>query len=73
MLKTVNIYTCDICGKRVTVEDGRFPEDMLNSIELEETVFCQAHTTKWDHVCKKCISEIRKTIKRLEEVENEQN
>lgn len=73
MLKTVNIFTCDICGKELTIEQNHLPDDMLNTLELEESIFGQAHTTKWNHVCKNCVSEIRKTIKKLGEVEDGQS
>jgi len=71
MLKTVKIYTCDICGKKVTVEEHDLPENILNRMELEETFLGQAHTTTWDHVCKECVIKIKQTIKELEKVEHE--
>lgn len=67
-VKTNKIYTCDICKKSILVEDGTFPLDMSNSIELEETFFTgTAHTTKYENVCKDCMRAINQIIAERED------
>lgn len=67
MLETVNVYTCDICGKKISFKENEVPSGILSSIIIEQEIAYEIHPVEFEHVCRDCLDKIKKTIQEIQE------
>lgn len=54
----LNEVTCDICGKKMIVEENTYPSNMHGRVIVNYDIFFENRERVFDNVCRECTDKI---------------